>query len=61
MITSLVSLLSIIEAGPVRLVNGLCRPLDKGLPQEGRTLPAPVYPVLVATALGDRRDTGVSL
>ena len=39
----------------------LADPLDEGLAQEGGARPAPVDPVLVAAALGDRRDAGVLL
>src|SRR5512141_1320581 len=59
--TAFVPLLSIVGAGPERFVDGLPRPLDKGLAQERWTLPSPMHPALLATALGDRRDAGIFL
>src|ERR1700730_9561910 len=55
------SLLPVIGARPERFVDGLACPFDKGLAQEGRTLPAPVHPALLAAALGDRGDARVLL
>src|SRR6478735_10622443 len=38
------------------MADGAGRPLDERLAEEGRARPAPVDPVLVAAALGDRSD-----
>jgi hypothetical protein len=47
--------------GPEGSGNGLGHPLDEGLAEEGRAGVAPMDPAFVATALGDRSDTGVLL
>ena len=56
-----VALLSIVNAGPERTVDGLCSPFDKGLSYKGGTRPAPMHPGGFAAALGDRCDAGVTL
>ena len=54
--------LAVVEgAGPERVRDGAGDPLDERLAQERRARPAPVDPVLVAAALGDGRDAGISL
>jgi len=51
------AMLAIEGAGPEGLVDGLRGPLHEGLTDEGRALPTPVHPRLLATALRHRRDT----
>jgi|SRR5471030_3553217 len=41
----------IVVAYPLRLVDGLARPLDKCLANKGRALPSPVYPPPFPTSL----------
>lgn len=55
------ALLAIEGAGPEGLVDGLCRPFHDGLAHEGRALPTPVHPALLAAALRNRRDARVAL
>src|SRR5210317_1405320 len=59
--TAFIALLSIVSAGPERLVDRLSGPLDKGLSQEGRALPSPMDPMLLTAPLGHRRNTRVLL
>lgn len=56
-----VALPAIAGTGPEWLVNCLSCPFDKRLTYERRALPPPMYPALLATALGDRRNAGVLL
>src|SRR5438477_2693695 len=46
---------------PERARDGLACPLHERLPQEFAARVAPVHPLLVATALHDRRDAGALL
>ena len=55
------SLLIIIQASPVGLIDRLCSPLNKGLAQEGWALSSPVDPVFLAAAFSDRCDARVFL
>jgi hypothetical protein len=51
----------IIGTGPEGVADGVGRPLDEGLAQKCRALPAPVDPGLVAAAFGHRGNPGVCL
>ena len=55
------ALLPVVGPCPERFVDGLARPLDKGLTQKPRALPAPVHPTLLAAALDHGRDARVFL
>ena len=59
--TAFITLLSIVSAGPERLVDRLGGPLDKGLSQQCRALPSPVESILFTAPLGHRRNTRVLL
>src|SRR6266849_5321511 len=57
----LVTLLLVINPRPEGMLERLSRPLHERLPEELRTLEAPVDPGVLATALCDRRNTGIRL
>jgi len=55
------ALLVVVGAGPERFIDRLAGPFDEGLTQERRTLPAPMYPALLAAAFRNGGDPGVFL
>ena len=58
---ALITLLLVIDLRPKGMPGGFSRPLHKRLPQERRTLEAPVDPRFLATAFRDRRDARIFL
>lgn len=55
------ALLRVEGSGPEGARNGLSRPFDEGLTQEGWARETPVHPMAIAAALGDGRDACVAL
>src|SRR5215471_7467808 len=58
---ALVALLLVVHLRPERMPDRLCSPFNERLPEELGTLETPVYPGLLATPFGHRRNAGIFL